>query len=94
MFSMPLSTRRSTIWLRFARACRHGGQVGHGAHALFALDARDQIEGAVARRAARAVGDGHEVRGKIFQIVDGARQVGRPSLGLGRKELEREQALA
>jgi hypothetical protein len=72
----------------------HGGQVGHGAHAFFALNARDQIDGAFARRAARAVGDGHEVRGKVLQIVDGTREVGRPRLGLGRKELEREKSFA
>ena len=39
MFSMPLSTKRSTTAaISFARR-RHAGQVGHGAHALFALDA-------------------------------------------------------
>src|SRR5207302_4575739 len=65
-------------------------QVRHRGEARLALDAHDQIVGALAGRAAGAVGDGDERRLQPLQADDVREQVLPGRIGLRREELEAE----
>ena len=64
------------------------GQVGGGVDAGFLLEARHGLVGALAGRAAGAVGHREEGRAQRRETLDGLPQGALGRLGLGRRELE------
>src|SRR5437763_4069230 len=65
-------------------------QVRHRLDAEVPLDRRRDLDSAVSRRAAGAVGDGHIRRLILAEVIQSALQLGLALLGLGREELEGE----
>jgi hypothetical protein len=66
-------------------------EVGHHLDLLAPLQALDDVERAVLRRAARAVGHREEVGVQLLELLQLAEQALHPLLGLRRKELDRER---
>ena len=66
------------------------GEVRHRLDAEVLLDPLDDLDRAVARRAARAVGDRDERRRVLSELRERRAQVLLALLGLRREELERE----
>ena len=68
-------------------------QVSHGLEPVLVLERLDDLDGAVARRPAGAVGDRHVGRLERAQLAQGVLQVVLAVLGLGWEELEGEDRL-
>src|SRR6202000_2715590 len=66
------------------------GQVRHRFDAGFALDRGGQLDGELARRAARAVGDRHESGLQLGELLQRRVELGDAVLTLRREELEGE----
>ena len=94
MFSMPAVDQPVEHAADLVLAGADAGQVGHRGEARLALDPLHQLDGLGARRAARAVGHRHERGRQLGQLADGPLQRLAAGVGLGREELEREQAAA
>ncbi len=92
MFSIPSSTRRSSTVPISLRPAPTQVRWAIAQMPRLALDAAHDLDGALARRAARAVGHRDERRRQLAELADRALERGHAGLGLGREELEREDA--
>jgi len=66
----------------------HTGEMGHGLELCLVANALHRAQGAVARGAAGAIGDGNEIRIDRFKALQGAPEGVLGVAGLGREELE------
>ena len=69
-------------------------EVGHRLDAVLALDLAHDVERAIARGSASAVGHRGEVGLQAREVVEGTLEVLLPGLRLGGEELEREDGFA
>jgi len=77
-----------------AFASSDAGEVRHRRRAELLLDPRHDLDGAVARAPAGAVGHGHEVGvERLLEVRDGRHERSRALVGLRREELEAEHGL-
>src|SRR5581483_5382552 len=86
VFGVPLQNGAYLLLLVADRS-----EMGDGVAGCRLFEAHDEIVGALARGAARAVGDGDERGPQRFEFADGLVELFRRLVGLGREELEAER---